>query len=160
MDPSFFAKSLEGNFKSVIGLDPGETTGVCWFVGPTLQAAQQIIGLDVPSAFQRVKTYILAVKPDIVVMEDYKIYAWKTKDHTWASLFTPRLIGAIECLCNELRIPLVKQMAGLAKPFCTDERLREWGFWQRGERHSRDAIRHTCYYLLFSVAKVQVRSPT
>lgn len=40
------------------------------------------------------------------------------------------------------------QMAVQAKGFVTDERLKEWGFWLPGMRHSRDAIRHGIYWLL------------
>jgi hypothetical protein len=32
--------------------------------------------------------------------------------------------------------------AGLAKGFATDDKLKAWGFWQPGQRHARDAIRH------------------
>ena len=46
-------------------------------------------------------------------------------------------------------IPTHKQMASTAKTFATDKKLREWGFWERGMRHARDAIRHGCYFLLF-----------
>jgi hypothetical protein len=41
------------------------------------------------------------------------------------------------------------QMATTAKTFVTDEKLKQWGFWQEGMRHSRDAIRHGLYFLLF-----------
>jgi hypothetical protein len=40
-------------------------------------------------------------------------------------------------------------MASQAKAFVTDQKLKEWGFWKEGMRHSRDAIRHGLYFLLF-----------
>lgn len=43
----------------------------------------------------------------------------------------------------------IKQMAVTAKNFCTDDKLKQWGFWQAGQKHARDSIRHGCYFLLF-----------
>jgi hypothetical protein len=40
-------------------------------------------------------------------------------------------------------------MAHQAKGFVTDEKLKAWGFYQKGVRHARDSIRHACYFLLF-----------
>ena len=37
-----------------------------------------------------------------------------------------------------------------AKGFVTDAKLKEWGLWQDGLRHSRDAIRHGIYFLVVS----------
>jgi hypothetical protein len=36
--------------------------------------------------------------------------------------------------------------AGLAKTFATDDKLEAWGFWKRGQKHARDAIRHAVYW--------------
>jgi hypothetical protein len=118
-----------------------------------------------PTAAVTVRNYILDRghrdfgKIDAVVMEDYKVYSWKTKDHAFAGLHTPRLIGALELVCFDLGIPLYKQMAVQAKGFCTDDKLQAWGLWQEGMRHARDAIRHALYYLLFTHAKIHARVP-
>lgn len=90
-----------------------------------------------------------------VVIEDYRVYSWKTKDHAWAGLHTSRLIGATELICYDAGLDLTKQTAQQAKGFCTDDKLQAWGLWQEGQRHARDAIRHALYYLLFRVAKLQ-----
>ena len=158
MDSDFFTKALAGSDAKVVGLDPGETVGAVCFAGSRLVMAKQLKGLSVPEVFKNVRAFIALYKPEVVVMEDYKVYSWKAQDHSWQSLFTPRLIGAIECYLDDVDITLVKQMAQQAKGFCTDEKLQAWGFWQKGERHSRDAIRHVCYYLLFNVAQVHKRN--
>jgi hypothetical protein len=41
------------------------------------------------------------------------------------------------------------QTAQQAKNFVTDELLQHWGFYERGQRHSRDSMRHALYFLLF-----------
>jgi hypothetical protein len=149
----------------VIGLDPGETTGACVFDGPNLVDARQLATGLMPQAAFEVWRYvhtwiydgILRSCQEVVVIEDYRVYSWKTKDHAWAGLHTPRLIGAMEYICRYqmAETPLIKQSAQNAKGFCTDQKLKEWGLWIEGQRHSRDAIRHACFYLLFQVAKVQ-----
>ena len=85
-----------------------------------------------------------------VVMEDYKVYGWKTDQHAWAALHTPKFIGSIVALCYIHQIPYHMQMAQQAKGFCSDEKLEGWGYYDRGMRHARDAVRHGCYYTLFN----------
>jgi len=138
----------------VLALDPGETTGACLFVGPNLSEARQLATGLMPLAAVAVSNYIQLLEPDVVVIEDYRVYSWKTKDHAWAGLHTPRLIGATEYICHQLLKPLVKQTAQQGKGFCTDDKLKAWGVYQVNQKHARDAIRHACYYLLFAVAKL------
>lgn len=159
MDADFLKTVLEGNNVTILGLDPGETTGTALIVGPyvegtAVESVGQIKGMTVPEAFVKIRQLIIDTKPDVVVMENYKVYSWKTRDHSWSDLFTARLIGAIECYCFDQNIKLVKQMAQQAKGFCTDDKLRAWGLWHEGQRHARDATRHAVYYLLFEVAQV------
>jgi hypothetical protein len=85
-------------------------------------------------------------QPDHVVMEEYRIYNWKAQDHANSTVYTLRLIGAMEYLLGTRSIGVTFQGAGQAKGFCTDEKLEDWGFWQIGERHARDAIRHGAYF--------------
>lgn len=153
----FLTKSLKDSTTRVLGLDPGETTGACFFVGPKLVHTCQIPTKTPSSGGALVRNYIQTYGPDIVVMEMYRVYSWKAEDHSWHNLHTPRLIGAIEFICDHVVVPvkLVQQTAQQAKGFCTDEKLKAWGVYQEGRPHARDAIRHALYYLLFSVAKVQ-----
>ena len=39
-------------------------------------------------------------------------------------------------------------MAQQAKGFVTDAKLKEWGMWDIGHKHARDACRHCVYYLV------------
>lgn len=92
---------------------------------------------------------ILEAKPDLVVAEDYRVYKWKADQHAWAELHTPKLIGALVYWCHVQKIPLVMQSAQTGKGFCTDERLKEWGFYKTSMRHGNDAVRHACQFLMF-----------
>lgn len=147
-------------------IDPGETTGWAAFVLSSENQFLPRIHLD--SCGQEDTGTIRDVTSlgdliegsDILVVEDYRVYSWRASQHTWSPLHTAKLIGAIEALYWLSRreyssdnpahhMPIVFQMAVEAKDFCTDEKLTEWGFYQRGQRHARDAIRHGCRYLLF-----------
>lgn len=165
MIPNLLEQALASSKVKVLALDPGETTGACVFHGPKLHDSCQLPTGLMPTAAITVRTYIQGNHHrdfgpiDAVVMESYRVYSWKSKDHSWAGLHTPRLIGAIELICFDLGIPLYQQSAQQGKGFVTDDKLQDWGLWQEGQRHARDAIRHAVYYLLFKVAKVHAPTP-
>lgn len=132
-------------------LDPGETTGVAIFHGLKLHKALQVPTSSIIPGINLMHTLITKVRPAIIVCEDYRVYPNKMDTHTMSSLFTPRLIGAIETIAYlNGQIPLFKEMAADPKQFVTNDKLQQWGMWQGHKlRHAHDAIRHGCYYLLF-----------
>lgn len=132
----------------LLSLDPGETTGWCLFVDGEIKEWGQ---LDTKEKYQQtIMDFFKLHQPTHVVCEDYKVYEHKLKQHAWASLHTPQLIGAIKMLAVQYDIPMQLHMASIAKGFCTDDKLKRWGIYQTGMRHARDAIRHACYYLLLN----------
>lgn len=156
-------RPLPGRPFGLIGLDPGETTGWAYFLLssdnqflPRIhlhacgQAKTPTIEDAIP-ALPYIDTGITDPEAENVhvVIEDYKVYGWKRDQHSWASLHTPKLIGCIQTLCYKSGIDYTMQMAIQGKDFCTDEKLQEWGFYEKGHRHARDAIRHCCSWLLF-----------
>lgn len=76
-----------------------------------------------------------------LVAEDF-ILREKTKAR---NLLSPvRLTRGLEALVwhePELNPLLSLERSSDSKGVVTDERLKRWGFWQRGQRHARDAIR-------------------
>lgn len=132
-------------------LDPGKTTGWCLFEKGKLTKWGQVDNcydeqnIDVSGLLQLFKD----VDPDFILYEDYRVYSNKLDRHAFSPVMTVRIIGAIETYCQMNNIKNHKQMATTAKNFCTDSKLEAWGFWQKGMRHARDAIRHGCYFLLF-----------
>lgn len=131
--------------------DPGQTTGWCLFEKGQLTRSGQLQGCydDKNINVTPLLDLFNDIKPDFILYEDYKVYAHKLERHTFNPVFTLRLIGTIETYSQMNKIPTHKQMATTAKGFCTDEKLKCWGFWQTGHKHARDAIRHGCYFLLF-----------
>jgi hypothetical protein len=144
----------------IIALDPGETTG--WSAYYPLNRGPEHIQLSLRQL--ETKTVERGVEildrmlgqaahefPNrtLLVCEDYKVYGWKSDDHKWASLHTPQLIGAIRCIAYQRKIPIVTQMAQVAKKFATDENLEQWGVYERGMKHARDAERHLLHAMVF-----------
>lgn len=131
--------------------DPGKSTGWCLYENGKLSRNGEITDCydDKNIDITGIMNLLQEIKPDFVLYEDYKVYSHKLERHTYSSVFAVRLIGLIETYIQMNNIPSHKQMAVTAKGFVTDEKLKQWGLWQVGSRHARDAIRHACYFLLF-----------
>lgn len=154
-------------------IDPGDTTGWALFNKYKLVRWGHIRTVkDEVINWNNIWQLFINENPDYVVCEDYRVYQHKLARHSFSPVTTLRLIGGIDLLCNlgwyvslgphyideygtykdyheRYTCPIHYQMATTAKGFCSDERLKEWGFWQGGMKHARDAIRHGCYFLLF-----------
>jgi len=132
-------------------LDPGMTTGWCLFEDGKLTETGHVENCyDEQNINAKVLMELIDDKaPDFIVYEDYRVYSHKLERHSYSPVFTVRVIGAIEAYCQMKDIKTHKQMAVTAKGFVTDEKLTQWGYWQTGMKHARDAIRHGCYFLLF-----------
>lgn len=146
---------------TLLAIDPGETTGYwvfttkgpkIWDVDPPVPFVDDVGELDT-STMEKASEQMLYLfnrfNPTHVVYEDYRVYGSKAQEHTNNELLTTKVIGIIEHLCAQNKIPVAKQMASLAKGFVTDDKLKAWRFYERGLRHCRDACRHAIYYLLF-----------
>jgi len=133
----------------VLSFDPGETTGVAYFRGFRLASTEQLNTSHPDIALKAITNYCDGCPCDVVVMEDYRVYQWKLKQHSFSNLYTPRIIGMLETLCLQREWPYHKQSAQQGKGFVTDAKLESWGFYKKGQRHARDAMRHGLYFLLF-----------
>lgn len=151
----------------VLALDPGETTGWALFHDYRLLNAGQIPTGSVRLAYLNLYDLMLKTKTDEcqipspakirdyplsqqlhIAIEDYRVYGHKTDDHAWSSVHTIKVVGLAE-LCAMLQgLPFTLRMAQHAKGFATDERLKQWNMWVKGQRHARDAVRHGALYII------------
>lgn len=138
---------------TVLALDPGETTGWALFHGGGLVGWGQET-CEGTAGYKQVSNLIATCAPKTVICENYRVYGSKRDQHVGSDLYTVRLIGAIEHECMQRNIPCYFQMAAIGKGFSTDTKLKMWGYWKQGQRHSRDAIRHGCHWLLFGKEKL------
>ena len=134
----------------ILSFDPGHTTGWAFFHHGELINQGQIDTTSIANCIENAMPILHDYAPEIVVMEDYRVYKWRQKQHVGSEMLTTRIIGSLETLAiQDFVNHVVKQPAHVAKGFCTDAKLKEWGMHQPGMRHARDAIRHGCYYILF-----------
>lgn len=148
--------------KILVAIDPGETTGACCFYGGEIFDARQLVTKNLTRGIISIGSYLRHIDrelgfPNLIVCEDYRVYDWKSDAHKWQGLHTPKLIGAIECIGMFDGIPVVLRMAQQAKQFCTDEKLKDWDLWLKGEQHARDAVRHAVFQLVHGDIEVLER---
>lgn len=139
-------------------LDPGHTTGYCVFRRGLLTISGQIktVNQDDSINWNEVRQLVENIKPTQVVMEDYRVYSHKLERHSFSRVPTLRLIGAIDYVCWERSIPVFYQMATQAKGFVTDDKLKRWGLYEQGQRHSRDSMRHGLYFIITAWPKMGI----
>lgn len=139
----------------VSAFDPGETTGWCVFHGMHMHQAGELKTGTLDYYEQETRKFLTNVRPAVLVIEDYRVYSWKTEQHANQRLLVPEMLGMTAAICASLdpRIPIRRQTANQAKTWMTDDKLKQWGLWQKGQRHARDAIRHALYYILFNEEK-------
>jgi hypothetical protein len=132
----------------LLALDPGRTTGWAFFHNGTYYRSGTVVGNA-----KQVKKLLDDSRPEVVVIESYRIYASKAQQHVHSDVPTLQLIGALKYICETHvpPIPVVFQTAAQGKGFSSDDKLKEWGFWPSGPGavHARDAIRHATHFLLF-----------
>jgi hypothetical protein len=135
--------------KRILGIDPGETTGIALLLNGAILEQDQIKTDDLGNSVYKLNDLITTIKPDVIIYEDYRVYEWKSDDHKWSSVHTPKLIGVIICLCEINNLAYGTRMASSVKSFVTDDKLKDWGLYIKGKRHARDAIRHAVYQSVF-----------
>ena len=138
-----------------LGIDPGETTGIALMKWPNLLGSTQTKN-NLHETTEHIRKIIEKYHPRVIVVEDYRVYPWKLRQHIGSSLVTVRLIGAIQYmayLAHTDKYPLrfVLQGAHKAK-FIEDRWLQKNGFYRVGNKHANDAIRHVVSYALFGKA--------
>jgi hypothetical protein len=147
---------------SLIGIDPGGMTG--WSILTTtidkirdtdLTLEQTVdlwhhgeIPTEGPWGEQRAVDLLIEMGHNAPgyptwVIEDFRV---RRLDKTREFLSPPRLIGALTQIIWQDGLGLNMQTPR-DKTSVTDERLKSWGFYQRGMGHARDADRHSLYLL-------------
>lgn len=148
----------------IIAIDPGETTGICAFDSGELISATQLDTASLSDAYYSIRQYCVTIfssdqlsPPTKIVCEDYEIYAHKLKQHTWAKLHTPKVIGICAAIAYDLNSIFITRLASNPKSFVTDVYLRQNNLYIKGKRHARDAVRHAIYEVIYSNGKTKAK---
>lgn len=123
-----------------LAVDPGNSTG--W---ATFNDTGDVVGFGTCVTRNSVYEKLAEAAPELIIMEDYRLYPWKAKEQSWSGFETVRIIGAVEYyayLHNAkvvLQEPSIKgigyKWAGLTKPK------------NHALSHETDAYVHGVYYL-------------
>ena len=130
----------------ILSIDPGKVTGVALYDSyNNVFETWEIAGryelrrwMDYPNAWG--SSYGEIVAEDFIISQR-TIKTTPQKDPL-------RIIGWLDMVCEENRVPFTLQTAAQAKSFSTDAKLRHLGwFTSEGEGHANDAARHLLAYL-------------
>lgn len=136
---------------NLLAIDPGKMTG--WSElsytsdSFTVHTSAELTVTEVWDIFVNALDDHEAEKPDVIVIEDFRITTGTGKlgSPDWSL----RLIGAVEYIGYKYDIPVVKQMPSNAKAFSTNEKLRAVGMWHKGGAgHANDSLRHAMLYMV------------
>jgi len=132
-------------------LDPGETVGYAVFITNKYGAAFKPLLLDtwegqgssIPEVAVQFSDLLRELSPDLVLIEDYRVYQSKAKVHIGQQLKTSELIGAIIAICN-LTVPKMRtvRIAAAKKGRWPEARMKV-KFPQAKDvtGHARDAVK-------------------
>ena len=94
----------------ILAFDPGGTTG--WAARDSITTYQYWGEFkDLPQVVTLINTH----RPDVVVIESFKLYPWMAKTLSWNSFRAVEVIGAIKLTCELLGIKVEMQSASMAK---------------------------------------------
>lgn len=128
---------------TVISVDPGETVGwALWVDGELLDQGEY----EWEEFLERLEELLQSGKVEVVVMEDYRLREKASKAMINSRFLTVQVIGVVKWLAKKHDVPVYLQLPALAKQFWDNDKLKKIGYYEKGIRHSRDAVRHGLYF--------------
>lgn len=143
--------------KSILALDPGESTGWCF-----LDHKNNMQAGTLSKSHLEVAKLIDELDPDVVIFETFNLYPGKAQKLIWNSFYPCEVIGVIKYKCAlkgmlstgggcegyrpqvVKQAPPIKKYAGpIPKKFVALSAKPKSNITE----HSKDACQHLCYYL-------------
>ena len=153
-----YGEAEQTDFPTVIAFDPGGTTGWCVMTVhyeallsddyPILDniihhSQGELLGDEI-GQLDEIASLFDVWDSAAIVFEDFQL-------RTLAAELSPVRIKAVaEYIAATMFLPartVFDQMPSLAMTTATDERLKSWGLYHKGEEHARDAERHAITFL-------------
>lgn len=128
---------------AIIGVDPGKTTGLLFFVDGVVKEQLQIAAEDVTPYVrgwleQLAKTHAQAYT--VLAVERFQTGAQTLRASRQPD--AANVIGGLTDLAREFGVRMIKQNPGDAKKLGSHDRLRKIGWWKVGQDHANDAASH------------------
>lgn len=135
---------------NVVSIDPGEVhCGVVWWF--TEDSCVDIFEYLPYDLFKAVRLSMeLGPKIDVMVVESFHLYPWKSAEQGFSQLKTVETIGVLRYLAFQYEIEFVEQPALIKKPAAGQMRGRgvtNEAVAQHKGGHCSDAYLHGWYYL-------------
>lgn len=135
----------------LLGVDPGYSTGIAVMeipediiIHPNKPFHKHLLDTRTLEGYIKYKDLLEEINPDVVVIEDYRLYPSVAQAKSWDKLIEVRILGVIEYLTKELNKNYILQPPA-DKFFYTDKILKQMKLYQK-IRHENDAIRHILHY--------------
>ncbi len=126
----------------VLGIDPGNTTGIAIirYENGSFNLQRSEIIRDHLNMWH----LLYEINIDRIVMESFHLYENRARAQVNSSFYTVEVIGIVKLWCQIHDCPLKLQTAQYGKSVWDDKHLKKFGLWPTGPnaRHERDAIRH------------------
>lgn len=131
----------------IIAFDPGKTTGWIFVAVRDGSCVPEVVTGEFAELSDAV-SLLDALKPNEVVVEEFKIYPWKAVNMSWSSVPSAEVIGVIKLWCSDNCVKLVFQPPSL-RTSAPRPWLKGSPLWSatKGKPHARDAARHMLVYL-------------
>jgi len=155
--------------RMVIGIDPGGTTGVAWWVPTEVRRPttiledhwdwDQIADCDTDHALMTLFSFL----DDIIypysnnvgsVHLIYEAFEFRKDDATRDKIdyTAAEVIGALRFWAHSrFQVKLFKSNAATGKGFWTDDKLKRLGLWVAGVKHAMDGRRHLLRHRAFTL---------
>lgn len=136
---------------NIVAFDPGKTTGVARarITGARTYSIIDAYQISWEDRFSAIKNTLYSAdhRPDIVVVEDFRLYPHAAQHLINNSFPAVRVIGIIEAFCYEARIKLEFQTPASRKSTVVPDEDRPL---VRQLKHSLDAYLHLRYWVLLN----------
>jgi hypothetical protein len=162
---------------NIFGVDPGGTTGWAVLWVPTVNLLSREVTLLEDVEFdcgewsgpddKQAEAFSIEVQTmrsnSPIIFEDFILRTFRQDRDLLAPVrVTAKMEFALYRLRDDLGVPkaypVLKQQPSMAKSTATDDRLKDWGLWEPGKPHARDAIRHAVTFLRRAKADRRLRN--
>lgn len=132
----------------IAGIDPGrKKTGMALL--EIRDADVMCLGAAEARTLEEVLEYLDSWRPDVIVIEAFRLYPWKSQALIWDSMLPSQIIGAIKAwVAKKEGVLVLEQPASMRKIAQRHTREIEKAPMFRGKPHAKDALRHAMWYVI------------
>lgn len=140
--------SVFGEPMRIASIDPGVTTGLCFYAPEFETLGRRQLGPD--DHYSELWQILWEFDPDVVICESFQNMSDLRQSDTTKPL---EYIGIVKFFQERHGSQLGFQVAAQGKEFWDDDKLKAVALYEKGRPHSNDATRHFLYYWTFTLKR-------